>query len=335
MRRHDGGLGRLARRARRGARAVRQRRAAAGARSTLSSQEVEEYYEGFSNATLWPLYHDVIATPEFHREWWDSLRRGQPAVRRPDRRGRRHRTRWSGCRTTSSSSCRRCCASSGRTCGSGSSCTSPSRRPSSTSSCPGATRSSRACSVPTWSVSSCPAAPRTSSAWSGSGCGWRPSGTGSTCPTAARWWPGPTRSPSTPKVCNELAGHPGGRRTGRRDPHATSVTPGMIFLGVDRLDYTKGLLERIRAFGELIDRGQDRRRRSRPGAAGHPVAGDGSTSTASCATTRPAGRPDQRRRRTDRSAADHLPAHLLPARRRWPRSTAPPTSWWSPRCATG
>lgn len=38
----------------------------------LSAQEVEEYYEGFSNATLWPLYHDVIAKPEFHREWWDS-----------------------------------------------------------------------------------------------------------------------------------------------------------------------------------------------------------------------------------------------------------------------
>ncbi|MVA77490.1 trehalose-6-phosphate synthase [Auraticoccus sp. F435] len=38
----------------------------------LSSQEVAEYYEGFSNATLWPLYHDVVAPPEFHREWWDA-----------------------------------------------------------------------------------------------------------------------------------------------------------------------------------------------------------------------------------------------------------------------
>ena len=41
----------------------------------LSSDEVEEYYEGFSNATLWPLYHDVVAKPEFHREWWDSYLR--------------------------------------------------------------------------------------------------------------------------------------------------------------------------------------------------------------------------------------------------------------------
>ncbi|WP_430297244.1 alpha,alpha-trehalose-phosphate synthase (UDP-forming) [Sinomonas sp. B1-1] len=41
----------------------------------LSAQEVETYYEGFSNATLWPLYHDVIAPPEFHRTWWDAYRK--------------------------------------------------------------------------------------------------------------------------------------------------------------------------------------------------------------------------------------------------------------------
>ncbi len=39
---------------------------------SLSAEEVEEFYEGFSNATLWPLYHDVVAKPEFHREWFDS-----------------------------------------------------------------------------------------------------------------------------------------------------------------------------------------------------------------------------------------------------------------------
>lgn len=41
----------------------------------LTESEVEEYYEGFSNGTLWPLYHDVIAAPTFHREWWDAYRR--------------------------------------------------------------------------------------------------------------------------------------------------------------------------------------------------------------------------------------------------------------------
>ncbi|MBO9627656.1 MAG: trehalose-6-phosphate synthase [Microbacterium sp.] len=38
----------------------------------LSAQEVTEYYEGFANDTIWPLYHDVIAPPQYHREWWDA-----------------------------------------------------------------------------------------------------------------------------------------------------------------------------------------------------------------------------------------------------------------------
>jgi trehalose 6-phosphate synthase len=38
----------------------------------LAAQEVEEYYEGFSNGTLWPLYHDVVAPPAFHRHWWQA-----------------------------------------------------------------------------------------------------------------------------------------------------------------------------------------------------------------------------------------------------------------------
>ena len=38
----------------------------------LSVDDVENYYEGFSNDTLWPLYHDVIAPPSYHREWWEA-----------------------------------------------------------------------------------------------------------------------------------------------------------------------------------------------------------------------------------------------------------------------
>ena len=41
----------------------------------LSADDVAEFYEGFSNATLWPLYHDVIATPVYHREWWEAYQR--------------------------------------------------------------------------------------------------------------------------------------------------------------------------------------------------------------------------------------------------------------------
>ena len=38
----------------------------------LSEEQVRDFYEGFCNGTLWPLYHDVIAQPEFHRHWWDA-----------------------------------------------------------------------------------------------------------------------------------------------------------------------------------------------------------------------------------------------------------------------
>jgi trehalose 6-phosphate synthase len=40
-------------------------------RVRMSAEDVADYYEGFSNAALWPLYHDVIVKPIYHREWWD------------------------------------------------------------------------------------------------------------------------------------------------------------------------------------------------------------------------------------------------------------------------
>lgn len=36
----------------------------------LSASEIEDHYDGFCNGTIWPLYHDVIRPPEFHRHWW-------------------------------------------------------------------------------------------------------------------------------------------------------------------------------------------------------------------------------------------------------------------------
>ena len=38
----------------------------------LTSEDVELYYEGMSNDTFWPLYHDVIAEPRYRRVWWDA-----------------------------------------------------------------------------------------------------------------------------------------------------------------------------------------------------------------------------------------------------------------------
>ncbi|HEV7188508.1 MAG TPA: trehalose-6-phosphate synthase, partial [Blastococcus sp.] len=38
----------------------------------LAEDEIDRYYEGMSNASLWPLYHDVVEKPEYHRAWWDT-----------------------------------------------------------------------------------------------------------------------------------------------------------------------------------------------------------------------------------------------------------------------
>lgn len=37
---------------------------------SLSQGEIRSYYEGFSNETLWPLYHDAIRAPKFAGDWW-------------------------------------------------------------------------------------------------------------------------------------------------------------------------------------------------------------------------------------------------------------------------
>jgi trehalose 6-phosphate synthase len=41
----------------------------------LSAQDYADYYEGYSNSTLWPLYHDAVETPAFHRRWWEAYQR--------------------------------------------------------------------------------------------------------------------------------------------------------------------------------------------------------------------------------------------------------------------
>lgn len=40
----------------------------------LSQQEIADYYEGQSNDTLWPVYHDVIVSPTFRRSWRAAYR---------------------------------------------------------------------------------------------------------------------------------------------------------------------------------------------------------------------------------------------------------------------
>ena len=40
----------------------------------LSAAQVRDYYHGFANATLWPLLHNAIEKPRFERAWWYTYR---------------------------------------------------------------------------------------------------------------------------------------------------------------------------------------------------------------------------------------------------------------------
>jgi len=39
---------------------------------SISRDEHEQFHEGFSNDTLWPLYHDAIRPSTFDQGWWDA-----------------------------------------------------------------------------------------------------------------------------------------------------------------------------------------------------------------------------------------------------------------------
>ncbi|SCL37641.1 trehalose 6-phosphate synthase [Micromonospora rhizosphaerae] len=41
----------------------------------FSAEDLRDHYEGFANATLWPLYHDAVEQPEYHRRWWEAYQR--------------------------------------------------------------------------------------------------------------------------------------------------------------------------------------------------------------------------------------------------------------------
>ena len=41
---------------------------------SLGRREVDAYYHGFSNRTLWPLLHGLVEQPVFDRRWWDAYR---------------------------------------------------------------------------------------------------------------------------------------------------------------------------------------------------------------------------------------------------------------------
>ena len=198
----------------------------------------------------------------------------------------------------------------------------------------GGARSSRACSAPTWSASSCPGGAANFVRLVRQRVGHKTHRDLVYLPDGRT-----VRAAAFPISIDsagfeELAQSDGGRRAGRRDPRATSATRRKVFLGVDRLDYTKGIYARLRAFGELIRDGELERRGRRLRAGRDAVARAGRAVPRAARRHRPAGRPDQRRPRPDRPARRSATCTRRTRARRWPRSTAPPTSWWSRRSAT-
>jgi alpha,alpha-trehalose-phosphate synthase [UDP-forming] len=46
---------------------------------SLDEATVRGFYDGFSNATLWPLYHNLASAPVYERQWWVAYRRANEA----------------------------------------------------------------------------------------------------------------------------------------------------------------------------------------------------------------------------------------------------------------
>ena len=63
-------------------------KASSSTRSPSPKTRSLRYYEGFSNDTLWPLYHDAIRESGYQSDDWDSLHGGQRALRRAARQHR-------------------------------------------------------------------------------------------------------------------------------------------------------------------------------------------------------------------------------------------------------
>lgn len=42
---------------------------------SLRDDEMARYYDGCANQTLWPLYHDLAVAPRYEPGWWDAYRR--------------------------------------------------------------------------------------------------------------------------------------------------------------------------------------------------------------------------------------------------------------------
>ena len=257
------------------------------------------------------------------------LRAGQPPLRarRPPRR--RRPARPSGCTITSSSWCRGWCASCAATSASASSITSRSPATRSSPSCPGAGRSSRACSARTCSAFSARATPPTS-------CGraaGRPACTTTRGPLV-RDRRAHRRSPAGPggglPDLDRLGG-PGRDRPARGRPgpgpeiRRALGQPEVAAARHRPAGLHQGHPAPPQGLRRAAQRGPPRAAGRGAGPGGQPEPGAGRGIPAAARRGRGHRRPDQRRPRA-RSAARPCTTCTSPTRgRRWPRCTWPPT----------
>ena len=294
----------------------------------LSAQEVEEFYEGFSNATLWPLYHDLVAKPEFHREWWDSYvtvnRRFAEKAAEVAAEGA---TVWV--------------------------------QDYQLQLVPQMLRELRPDLrigfylhipfPPAELFSQLPWRRQILEGLLGADLvGFQLAGGAGNFVRLVRQRVGhkthrdlvylPDGRLRAGRGLPDLDRHRGlrgagplrGRAGARRDEIREALgNPRKVFLGIDRLDYTKGIYARLRAFSELIADGELDVEDAVFVQVATPVARAGRAVPHPARRHRPAGRAASTAT-SGGSAARRSPTCTRPTRaRRWRRSTAPPTSWWS------
>ena len=305
---------------RRGLGALRRRPACTWCRSRCRREEVADYYEGFSNATLWPLYHDVIAPPDLHRKWWDAYvavnqRFAEAAAAqaadgatvwvqdyqlqlvpamlrelRPDLRiGFFNHIPFPGYEIFAQLPWRRQVVEGLL----GADLLGFQRQATPPTSC-----------APAAARRPAPAA----------ACQHLP-GPGAGRQRATRSVHGARAFPISIDTAglDELARTRRRARPGPADPRRPR-RPATVLLGVDRLDYTKGILHRLQGLRRAARRRPAQRRRRRPGPGGHPEPRAGRAVPAAARRGRADRRADQRRARRARPPGGPLPPPLLPAR---------------------
>ena len=221
----------------------------------LTEEEERGYYYGFANEGLWPLCHIAHVRPIFRTSDWEQYVAGQPALRgRRLRRKRAPKTRSCSCRTITSRCCRASSTSGCRRRRSSRSGTSRGRTPSRSASARGGRACSTACSAARSSASTRNTIAAISSIpstaimearieYEASRVSYGGHRTSIEPYPISIQWPSPWQD-TQPSVAECR------RRVIEREGFPDDIRLG---IGVDRMDYTKGIIERFHAVEKLLE----------------------------------------------------------------------------------